>query len=142
MRQVAAIIQQLVNDNDSSIGSAWTASFVDSAGQKIPNSSFTPTTYPTDPPPGACGVTINAAPTWAPFFSGVFGIHAMNGYASGSVADAEQGQPLGILALNKVGPHEILGGGTGAFVVSGSVFLNTDVKNQPWTGSAERLGVG
>ena len=45
------------------------------------------------------------------------------------------GQPIGIVALNKVGPHEILGGGTGTFVVSGSIVLNTNVTNQPWSGS-------
>ncbi len=44
--------------------------------------------------------------------------------------------PLAILALNKVSPHEILGGGTGRFVVAGDIVLNTDVSHQQWTGSA------
>jgi len=44
--------------------------------------------------------------------------------------------PIGIVALNKVGPHEILGGGTGQFVVAGDIVLNTDVSHQQWTGSA------
>ena len=135
-RQVTSVIQQLVNDNDDSVGSAWNAHFLYSTGQVIPNSTFTPTTYPANPPPGACSVSVSASPSWTPFFAGVLGIHQMTGYASGSVANSEQGQPLGILALNKVGPHEILGGGTGSFVVSGNVFLNSNVKDQPWTGSA------
>ncbi len=46
------------------------------------------------------------------------------------------GPPIGIVALNKVSPHEILGGGTGQFVVAGDIFLNTDVSHQQWTGSA------
>ncbi len=40
------------------------------------------------------------------------------------------------MALNKVGPHAILGGGTGTFIVAGTIFLNTDVANQPWTSSS------
>jgi hypothetical protein len=43
------------------------------------------------------------------------------------------GPPLGLVALNKVGPHEVLSGGTGQFVVSGDILLNTDVENQPWS---------
>jgi hypothetical protein len=37
------------------------------------------------------------------------------------------------VALNKVGPHEILGGGTGKFVVAGDIFLDTTVIHQPWS---------
>ena len=46
------------------------------------------------------------------------------------------GPPIGLVALNKVSPHEILAGGTGQFVVAGDIFLNTDVSHQPWSGSA------
>ena len=53
-----------------------------------------------------------------------------------TVTPTSQGAPIGIVALNKVGPHEILGGGTGEFLVSGDIFLNTDVSGQPWTRSA------
>jgi len=66
----------------------------------------------------------------------IFGIHQLGGFAKGSVAPtATTGPSIGIVALNKSGPHEILGGGTGEFVVSGDIFLNTAVTNQPWTGS-------
>ena len=44
--------------------------------------------------------------------------------------------PIGVVALNKVGPHEVLGGGTGQFIVSGTIFLNTNVSAQPWSGSS------
>ncbi len=38
-----------------------------------------------------------------------------------------------------MGPHEILGGGTGTFVVSGTIFVNSDVAQQPWTSSSSDL---
>jgi hypothetical protein len=38
--------------------------------------------------------------------------------------------------LNQAGPHEVLGGGTGQFNVSGTIFLNTNVSAQPWSGSS------
>jgi hypothetical protein len=67
-----------------------------------------------------------------------------NNYASasdGSTADecfsvtpgTSGGASIGIVALNKAGPHEVLTGGTGRFVVSGSIFLNTNVSDQPWS---------
>jgi hypothetical protein len=70
-----------------------------------------------------------------------------NNYASasdGSTADecfnvtsGVSGVPsLGVVALNEVGPHEVLSGGTGQFVVSGPIFLNTSVSSQPWSGSS------
>jgi hypothetical protein len=140
MQQIATIIQHLVNDNDASIGTAWSAQFLSSTGTVIPDSTFTPNTLSSDaadPPPGACGVNVIATPRWPPFFAKIFGMQQWQGYATGSVApSATQGASLGIVALNKVGPHEILGGGTGNFVVSGDIFLNTDVANNPWTGSA------
>ncbi len=132
-QQIADIVQQLVDQNGSGIGTAWKAQFLNSAGHSI--GTFTSNTGPANPPPGACGVTVSAKPTWTPFFAGIFGIHQFQGFASGSVGNVDKGPPVGILALNKVGPHEILGGGTGTFVVSGNIFLNTDVANQPWTSS-------
>ena len=64
-------------------------------------------------------MSVNATPQWTPFFAGIFGIHKLQGFASGSVGNVAKGPPIGIVALNKVGPHEILGGGTGTFVVVG-----------------------
>jgi len=80
---------------------------------------------------------VAANPTWSPFFAGIFGIHQLGGYATGSVSNTATGQPFSIVALNQVGPHEILGGGTGTFVVSGNIVLNTNVTNQPWSGTAD-----
>ncbi len=138
MQQVTAIVQQLIQDNDSGIGTNWSAQYLSSTGKVIPNSTFTATSSDTpEPPPGACGVTVSANPTWSPFFAGIFGIHQLAGYASGSVSNTAKGQPFSIVALNQVGPHEILGGGTGTFVVSGDIVLNTNVTNQPWSGSSQ-----
>ncbi len=50
-------------------------------------------TGPTNPPPGACGVNVNATPKWTPFFAGIFGIHQLNGFASGSVGNVAKGPP-------------------------------------------------
>ncbi len=134
---IAAIIQQLVNANGAGIGTAWKAQFLNSAGNSIGN--FTSSTGPATPPPGACGVIVNAQPSWTPFFAGIFGIHQFQGFASGKVGNVDKGQPIGILALNEVGPHEILGGGTGTFTVSGTIFVNSDVSQQPWTSSYDNL---
>jgi len=136
MQDITQVIQHIINDNDAGVGTAWTAQFLNTNGHAI-GSTFTPQDYATEqPPPGACGVSVSAAPTWKPFFAGIFGIHQLQGYATGSVANTAKGTPIGIVALNQVGPHEILGGGNGSFVVSGDIFLNTDVTNQPWTGSS------
>jgi hypothetical protein len=138
MAQITGIIQQMVDDNDSGIGTNWKAKFLYANGQVIPGSAFTHNSAPAStPPPGACGVTVSANPTWPTFFAGILGIHQLSGYAQSSVANAPKGKPVGIVALNKVGPHEILGGGTGSFVVSGDIVVNTDVTNQPWTGPAD-----
>lgn len=136
-RDIAAIVQKLVDDNGSGIGTAWQAHFLNSAGTSI--GSFTSSTGPISPPPGACGVSVNASPQWKPFFAGIFGIHQLNGFASGKVGNVAKGPPIGILALNQVGPHEILGGGTGTFVVDGTIFVNSDVSQQPWTSSSANL---
>jgi hypothetical protein len=132
--QIVGIVQDLVQANGSGIGTNWTAQFLNSAGHSI--GSFSSGTGPATPPPGACGISVNARPTWTPFFAGIFGIHKFGGFASGSVANVVKGPPIGIVSLNEVGPHAILGGGTGTFTVSGNIFLNTAVNDQPWTSSS------
>jgi type II secretory pathway pseudopilin PulG len=139
-QDIAAIVQELINRNDAGVSNNWSAQFLGNNGQPILDGngqpvSFSPGRTSGTPPPGACGVSITAKPVWAPFFAGIFGVHQLKGYASGSVANTPSGNPIGIVALNKVGPHEILGGGTGTFVISGNIFLNTDVSHQPWTSS-------
>ena len=139
--QIASIIDQLIQQNEGS-GIEWTAEFLSNNHNPVLQANGKPYTF-TDlddsgsPPPGACGVTVSANPVWDPFFAGILGIHKLAGLASGSVAQSSHGNPIGIVALNKVGPHEILGGGTGQFVVSGDIVVNSDVTQQPWTGPAD-----
>ena len=133
---IAAVVQKIVDDNDSGVGTNWNAKFLYSNGQVIPNASFTPTSASGSPPPGACGVAVSASPVWNTFFAGIFGVHQLKGFASGSVSKSPKGTPIGIVALNKVGPHEVLGGGTGTFLVSGDIVVNSDVTHQPWTSSS------
>ncbi len=141
-QQIAMIVQNLVDANGSGIGTGWKAEFLNSQHQVI--GTFTANSGPANPPPGSCGVSVSATPQWKPFFAGIFGIHKLQGNASGTVGNVSKGPPIGIVSLNKVGPHAILGGGTGTFIVSGTIFLNTDVDNEtlpaslrePWTNSS------
>ena len=138
MLQLVDIVQHVVSDNAPSIGSAWTGQFIDDTGKPIKGSNFSSASGSAGafPPPGACGVLVDATPAWSPFFAQIFGIKTLSGNGSSDVSNSIQGQPIGIVALNKVGPHETLGGGSGKFVVSGDMVLNTDVQNQPWSVSS------
>jgi hypothetical protein len=132
--QIVTIIQNLVNNNDDSIGTAWTGEFLDANSNDLAAISSSDSSDTNPVPFGACGVSASATPSWPPFFAQIFGIHQLKGFATAKVGLRTSSQtPISIVALNKVGPHEILGGGTGTFVVSGDVILNTDVANQPWT---------
>ena len=135
MEQVVAVVQALVDANSSDVGSSWTAHFLDEAGNAISGSAFSPSSASTAsfPPPGACGVAVDAVPSWAPFFAGIFNVHQLTGKAKTSVAVSTPGRAISLIALNKVGPHVVLGGGTGKFVVAGDMQLNTDVTKQPWS---------
>jgi hypothetical protein len=135
MLEVVTLIQHIVDDNAPAVGSSWSAQFIDGTGQIISGSTFTPASgnSGTFPPFGACGVAVNAVPSWTPFLAGIFGTKQLNGNGNAKVTITGGGQPIGIVSLNEVGPHAILGGGTGKFVVSGDIFLNTNVQNQPWT---------
>ena len=141
IQEIMKVIQDVVTDNDASVGANWSGIFLDSTGKPIgsgvPNGgTFSPTSFPALPPNGACGVEVDATPKWPPFFAGIFGVHQLGGFATAKVAPKATSLPnIGIVALNKYGPHEILGGGTGTFVVSGDLYSNTLVTQQPWSGS-------
>ncbi len=137
MQQLVTMVQDVVNDNSSDVGTTWSAQFIDGSGHLIGNSTFTSASSNSAkfPPPGACGVSVNGTPVWKPFFAGVFGVKQLSGYATGSVSNSATGQPVGIVSLNKVGPHAVLGGGSGTFIVNGDMVINSDVAQQPWTES-------
>ena len=134
--QVETVIQNLVDDNDPGLGSSWTADFLNANGTSLTAISPGDSSDDTPVPFGACGISVTGTPSWPPFFAQIFGVHQLGGYATAKVAPKSTPQtPISIVALNKVGPHAILGGGTGDFVVSGDIVLNTDVTHQPWSGS-------
>lgn len=136
--QMVELVQDTVNANAAAIGASWSAQFLDGLGRPISGGTFSPATVPATPasypPPGACGLTVTANPQWKPFLAGILGVQQMTGQAGASVAASTTGLPVSIVALNKVGPHAILGGGSGNFIVSGDMYLNTQVINQPWSG--------
>jgi Putative Flp pilus-assembly TadE/G-like len=138
--QMANIVTDIVNANSGSVGSSWQGQFLDNTGTKITGtgSTFTTSTNSGYPPPGSCGLIVNttAAFTWPSFMAGIIGQSTVPGFASAAVGNLAKGNAVSIASLNKVGPHTILGGGTGKFVVSGDIFLNTKVQNQPWSQSA------
>jgi hypothetical protein len=137
MQQLVTLIQHVINDNTAAVGTSWSGRFIDGSGHYIGTSVFTPASSNAGvyPPPGACGLSVNGIPVWKPFFAGVFKVTQLNGYATGAVSNSTTGGPVGIVSLNKVGPHAVLGGGSGTFIVNGDMVINTDVANQPWTQS-------
>ena len=70
MQQLVDIVQHVVSDNAPSIGSEWTGQFIDDTGKPIKGSNFASTNGNAGnfPPPGACGVLVDATPAWSPFF--------------------------------------------------------------------------
>jgi hypothetical protein len=137
--RMANIVQDVITSNSSTVGSAWIGQFLDNAGSKITGTggTFTSSSNSGYPPPGACGLSVNttSAFVWPSYLAGVIGQPQLQGFASAAVGTGTTGNSVGIASLNKVGPHTILGGGSGKFVVSGDIFLNTNVQAQPWTAS-------
>lgn len=147
--RMANIVQDIVSANSSPVGSAWQATFLDNTGAKMTGtgSSFTNASNSGYPPPGACGLTVYTCQTvngvsnciagtplftWNSYLAGIIGTPQLGGFASAAVGSISTGNPVSIASLNKVGPHAILGGGTGRFVVSGDIFLNTNLASWPW----------
>ncbi|HEV3234705.1 MAG TPA: pilus assembly protein TadG-related protein [Candidatus Dormibacteraeota bacterium] len=132
--QMVNLIQDIVSLNNPDSAATWTAQYLDSSGRPIPGATLNALGGAGSPPPGACGLSVNSNPTWHSFVAGVIGQNQMNGTAGASAGSPQVGTAVAIVSLNKVGPHVVLGGGTGTFTVSGNINLNTNVKNQPWTG--------
>jgi len=138
MAQMVTLVQDMVSDNAKDVGKGWTATFVNGTGVTLtgPGATFSQTvnnSASSFPPGGACGVVINASPTWKPFFAGVFGVNSLGADGHAKVANVGNGPNFGIISLNQTGPHAILGGGSGQFIVNGNIILDTNVQEQPWT---------
>jgi Flp pilus assembly protein TadG len=130
-------IQDVVDVNASAVGGNWTGTYLDSSSNVIKDGLGNPivvtNSSSTAPPTQACGVTVQVNPQWAPFLAQILGYKSLTSTASAkSVVKPGQGNPIGIVALDEVSPHEILGGGTGNFVVYGTIFANSTVPYNPW----------
>ncbi|MEA2670931.1 MAG: hypothetical protein QOG45_1151, partial [Chloroflexota bacterium] len=131
-QRVHAVIQDVIDQNANSIGSNWTADYVDQAGND--RGVAVTTSAGSVPPPYACGVAVQLNSTWMPYIAQVLGVTTLSTRASAKALNgAQPGKTVGIVALDKVGPHSILGNGQGTFTVHGDIFANSAVPNNPWT---------
>jgi hypothetical protein len=132
----------LLNAPDVATGS-WSAFYVDSNESDIPTSpnTYSQVTnnngqYPPTTPAIACGVRVSLTPSWTPYIAKVVGSSTLTANASArSVNHPGQGNPIAIVALDQVNPHQVLGGGRGAFDVFGTIFANSSVPYHPWDAS-------
>ena len=129
-------IQGLISANAPDVGSSWKGYYLNAAGGDIPNST-TPTQVTTldVPPPNACGVRVSLDPKWNTYVANVLGAKQMTTTAQArSVNSPQPGGGVGIVALDEVNPHQILGGGDGSFDVFGTIYANSSVPYHPWDG--------
>ncbi|HEY2702667.1 MAG TPA: Tad domain-containing protein [Candidatus Dormibacteraeota bacterium] len=131
-QHVHAVIQDIIDQNANTIGASWTADYVDQAGND--RGAAISTSAGSFPPPYACGVSVQLNSTWMPYIAQVLGFNTLSTRASAKALNGVQpGKNVGIVALDKVGPHSILGNGQGTFSVHGDIFANSAVPNNPWT---------
>jgi hypothetical protein len=130
--QVFTAINNVVQLNSRNVKS-WTATYLD--GSAPPRSTgyqvgSGPGGYP---PPNSCGVSVQVRSQWPPFLAGVLGFNQETTIASASSSNSPQlGSLASIYSIDPTGPHAILGGGSGTFVVSGDVYVNTT--STQWSG--------
>ncbi len=131
-QHVHAVIQDVIDQNAATVGSNWTADYIDQAGTD--RGAAVTTSSATYPPPYACGVSVQLSNTWLPYIAQVLGFNTLSTRATAKALNGVQpGKNVGIVALDKVGPHSILGNGQGSFTVHGDIFANSSVPNNPWT---------
>jgi hypothetical protein len=129
-------IQAVIDLNAPAVGSLWKAYYLDAGGADIPSSaSPTQVTNNGVPPPNACGVRISLDPKWVPYIANVIGTNSLATTAQArSINSPQPGGGVGIVALDEVNPHQILGGGQGNFDVFGTIYANSSVPYHPWDG--------
>ncbi|MEA2684489.1 MAG: hypothetical protein QOK05_2817 [Chloroflexota bacterium] len=129
-------IQSVINLNSADVGANWTAYYLDATGADIPNNGSTKILAATAPPPTACGVRVDLSPNWRPYIAGIVGSNSLSTKAvARSVNNPNPGNGIGIVALDEVNPHQVMGGGSGTFDVFGTIFANSAVPYHPWDGS-------
>jgi len=123
--QVQTTIQDLVNDNDSSVGTNWTAKYVDGNGTAISGATFSGTTTYT-PPGNSCGIEVHVKGTWNADLSKLAGVNTISASEqSEALGGGIQGAGLAIASLLPYARHTIYAGATGQFTVNGSMFDNS-----------------
>jgi hypothetical protein len=145
---VEAVMQDVIDKNAPGVGANWTGIYLDSSGNPIytnPPTNTIPYTVqdssPGFPPNTACGVKVALNPNWAPFLAHVIGSNSLTTTANAkSVYKPNSGNGgIGIVALDEVSPHEVLGGGHGSFNVNGTIFANSTVPYDPWSSTHHNL---
>lgn len=124
-------------------GVTWTAQYLDGQGNPISGATFNSGDSSGWPPFNACGVQVTVTPSWRPYIAGVLGYTSLttNGVAAANNTPAT-GTDNAIISLNPDGPHVVLGGGTGTFVVSGNVYTNSIVPSKIWSSAQTVPKVG
>jgi hypothetical protein len=142
--QVHAALQSVITQNATNVAS-WQAMYLD--GSAPPKSTgyavgSGPGGYP---PPNACGVSVQVNSRWPTFLGGILGFSQGNTLASAASSNSPHtGTLASIYSIDPTGPHAILGGGAGTFVVSGDMYINTNTTT--WAGNEpaydQKTGVG
>lgn len=145
---ISSVMQDVIDQNSPSVGTAgtgWTATYIDQNGRAtghiLGNPAATWQVTPWNqtasssdyPPVWACGVQINVTATWNSYFAHLIGFNQMQTQAGATAVDTRPtGAGVGIVSMDQVGPHVILGGGSGQFVVYGNIFSNSNASGSPW----------
>jgi len=124
-------IQFVVDQNAPAVGSSWVGHYLDGNGTDLGSLvTNVPNTYP---PVSACGVSVDTNPHWTPYIAGIMGSNGLQTVATAkALNNPSKGNGIGIVALDKVDPHQVLGGGAGSFDVYGTIFANSSVPYHPW----------
>jgi hypothetical protein len=123
--QMQSTIQNVINDNDSTVGTNWTAKYLDGNGNPISGATFSGTTTYT-PPANACGISLSAKGTWNANLSKIGGFGTMSTtQPAGALGSGTQGVQLAIASLLPYARHTIYATAVGQFTVQGSMFDNS-----------------
>jgi hypothetical protein len=128
-------IQDVIDQNAPGVGTNWTGNYLNAGGGFIPKAGGgNYTTADLGTAPGvACGVEVTLKPNWQPYFAQVIGQSTQKTKANArSIYSPTKTLGAGIVALDEVSPHQVLGGGTGSFNVFGTIAANSIVPYDPW----------
>lgn len=123
--QVQSTVQALINDNDPSVGTNWTAKYLDGNGNAIGSATFSGSAA-TAPPGNSCGAAVSVTGTWSTSLARVAGVNSASATANaGAIGGGSQGVNLAVASLLPDARHTIYAGAIGKFKVRGSMFDNS-----------------